>query len=62
MPNVVTMTVYLGSGEEGVLLEHKVEMCAARREMKKSQYAQFAIKEQVKRDIEEFQRSSKKGA
>lgn len=52
MASTVTMTVYLGSGDEGVLMEHQLRSAAARKEMKKSEYALYAIKEQIKRDEE----------
>ena len=56
MPNSSTMSVYLGSGEEGIRNERLIAETAARHGMNKSEYALFCMLEQLKREAQDSKR------
>ena len=53
MPSNVTMTIYLGSGEDGKYMEEQIEQAAKRKGMKKSEFVLYCIREQLKKDIDQ---------
>lgn len=50
MPANVTMTVYLGSSDQGVNNEKIILEAASKKGMNKSEFALFCIYEQIKRE------------